>query len=104
MSVAGVFAQGLERVAAVPGVETRACAACEGWRQRALRHRDEAEAHPYLIQALRARVDRDDTSGGGMVEDGSDKLRGDLQRLRLDDDDGPVQQHRRVVALGDDGA
>src|SRR5262249_15546326 len=91
MSVAEVFAQGPERAATAPGVEARALAAREGPRQRAFRHGDEAEAHPDPIQALRAREDRDDTDGGGMVEDGGDELRGDLQRLRLDDDDGPVQ-------------
>src|SRR4029453_10324704 len=79
MSVADVFAQGPERTAAAPGVEARALAARRGRRQRALRHGDEAEAHPDPIQALRAREDRDDTGGGGMVEGGGGGLRGDFQ-------------------------
>src|SRR5262245_57379836 len=83
MSVADVFAQGPERAAAAPGVEARALAAREGRRQRALRHGDEAEAHPDPIEALRAREDRDDTGGSGMVQDSGDELRGDLQRLGL---------------------
>src|SRR5437899_2712696 len=70
MSVAGGFAQGPERAAAAPGVEARALPAREGRRQRALRHGDEAEAHPDPVQALRSREHRDDTGGGGVVEDG----------------------------------
>src|SRR5262245_2057062 len=104
MSVAEVFAQGPERAAAAPGVEARALPAREGWRQRALGHGDEAEAHPDPVQTLRAREDRDDAGGAGVVQDGGEELRGDLQRLFLDDDDGPVQEHRRAVALSDDGA
>src|SRR5258705_120777 len=96
MSVAGGFAQGPERATAAPGVETRALPAREGRRQRALRHGDEAEAHPDPVQALRSREHRDDTGGGGVVEDGRDELRGDFQRLRLDDDDRPLQALREA--------
>src|SRR5258705_2732901 len=103
MSVAGGFAQGPERATAAPGVETRALPAREGRRQRALGHGDEAEAHPDPVQALRSREHRDDTGGGSVVEDGRDELRGDVQRLRLVDDDRAGQQHRRAAALRDDG-
>src|SRR2546425_12362337 len=81
MSIATGFAQRPERAAAAPGVETGAVPAREVGGQRALRHRDEAEAHPDAVEALGTREERHDASGGSLVGHGGGQLRGDLAGL-----------------------
>src|SRR2546426_12845870 len=100
MSVAD-FAQGPERAAAPPGVEAGALSARKARRQRALRHGDEAEANPDAVEALGPRKERDDPRGRGVVEDGGDEPRGDLQRLGLRDDDPGGAPHPPGAPLRD---
>src|SRR5439155_254710 len=99
MSVAEVLAKGPQRGAATPRIETRPRSTGQIGRQGTLGDGNEAEAHPDPVETLRAREERDDAGGAGVIEHGGDQLRGDLERLVLDAHDGPVQQHGRTARL-----
>src|SRR5438552_2705669 len=104
MSVAEVLAKGPQRGAATPCIETRSRSTREIGRQGALGDGNEAETHPDPVEALRAREERDDPRGAGVIEAGGDELRGDLERIVLDADDGPDQPPGRTASLSDHGA
>src|ERR1700741_1668430 len=93
ISVAEVFAQGPQRGAAAPRIESRSRPSRQLGGQGGLGHGDEAEANPHAVEAQGPREQRDDARGSGVVEDSGDKLRGDLERLGLGFEHGAVQQH-----------
>src|SRR5580765_3309966 len=104
MSVPRVFAKRPQRGAATPGIETAPGPTREIGRQRAFGHRDEAEAHPDPIEALRSREDGDHAARRRVIEDGGNELRGDFEWVGLDGYHGSVQQHGLTAPLSDHGA
>src|SRR5262245_24788064 len=101
MSVAEVFAERPQRGPATPCVETAARPPGQlGW-QRALGDRNEAEADPDPVEALRAREQCHDPGGRGVIEHGGDELRGDFERVGVDADDGTMQEHGWTAPLSD---
>src|SRR5262245_530697 len=104
ISVAQVFAQGPQRGAATPRVESRAGPSLQLGGQGGLGHGDEAEANPHAVEAQGPREDRDDAGGGGVVEHRGDELRGDLERLGVGFQHGAVQEHGWTAPLSDHGA
>src|SRR5262249_41833456 len=98
------LAQGPERGAATPGVETGTGSNGEPTWQGALGNRNEAEPDPHRIEAERAREDGLGAERGGVIQGRRDELRGDLERLLLGHDDGPVEHHGALVGFGRQGS
>src|SRR2546426_11298529 len=89
------FPQRPERAAAAPRVEPRARRAGEAGGQRALRHRDEAVADPYAVEALRPGEQGCDSGRRRVVKRRRHELGRDLERVGFHDHDGAV--HHRVA-------